>query len=519
MSNDLLVSNQMLRETAEKAGVCIRPLLRRVVDTETGEDRVIAMPCGSTRERVCKPCADKARRVRMHQCREGWHRTDEFPHDPDDESPVTVEPDEVTDDQDLGDDEDQGETRKRRTTRRREDAPPLPAVEMDKYRTVAAALTSPNGNTYRPSMFLTVTLPSYGRVNSDGTPKHPNRYDYRRAALDAIHFASAVDRLFQNLRRCAGFNAQYFATVEPQQRLALHLHAAVRGVVTRQVFQQIVAATYHQVWWPKHDEPVYTLTNLPSWSETAGGYVDPVTGEPLRTWDQAMAQLDHPDAEPAHVVWFGKQTDHQWFIAGSPRSDRRIGYLTKYLTKSIAEAIDPDTATARQREHADRLARETRWLPCSTKCANWLRFGIQPQDSQPGLMPGECDGKAHQPENLGHGGRRVLVSRKWSGKRLAEHRADRAEVVRQALEAAGMDMPAQDRCSATQTRDDGRPRYVWEPVDLRGDGDDPDTWREVIRASIRERLRWQADYQAAKLRAGPHNRSATQPPTVATTAA
>lgn len=147
---------------------------------------------------------------------------------------------------------------------------------MDQRRTVAAPMTSPNGNTYRPSMFLTLTLPSYGPVNADGTPKHPDRYDYRRAALDAIHFASAVDRFWQNLRRCAGFHLQYFACVEPQRRLALHLHAAVRGVLTASVFRQVVAATYHQVWWPKPDKPVYTGGRLPEWSEHAGdggGYV------------------------------------------------------------------------------------------------------------------------------------------------------------------------------------------------------------------------------------------------------
>lgn len=65
-----------------------RPLLRRLIDTETGEDRVVTMPCGSTREQVCKPCADKARRVRMHQCREGWHRTDEIPDPPGVEVPT-----------------------------------------------------------------------------------------------------------------------------------------------------------------------------------------------------------------------------------------------------------------------------------------------------------------------------------------------------------------------------------------------------------------------------------------------
>jgi hypothetical protein len=39
---------------------------------------------------------------------------------------------------------------------------------------------------------------------------------------------------------------------------------------------------------------------------------------------------------------------------------------------------------------------------------------------------------------VGIGGRRVLVSREWSGKTLSERRADRATVVREALLSAGM---------------------------------------------------------------------------------
>ena len=42
-------------------------------------------------------------------------------------------------------------------------------------------------------------------------------------------------------------------------------------------------------------------------------------------------------------------------------------------------------------------------------CANWLRYGIQPEDCGPGLEHGRC------------GGRRVLVSREWSGKTLGQH--------------------------------------------------------------------------------------------------
>ncbi|MGH3504093.1 MAG: replication initiator, partial [Nocardioidaceae bacterium] len=97
-------------------------------------------------------------------------------------------------------------------------------------------------------MFLTLTLGSYGRVRRDGTPVDPETYDYRRAALDALHFPKLVDRFWQNLRRAAGYQVQYFAAVEPQRRLSPHLYAAVRGTMARETLRQVVAATYAQLW-------------------------------------------------------------------------------------------------------------------------------------------------------------------------------------------------------------------------------------------------------------------------------
>ena len=38
--------------------------------------------------------------------------------------------------------------------------------------------------------------------------------------------------------------------------------------------------------------------------------------------------------------------------------------------------------------HIDRLHEEVRWLPCTPACGNWLRFGVQPKDAGPGLVPG-----------------------------------------------------------------------------------------------------------------------------------
>ena len=242
---------------------------------------------------------------------------------------------------------------------------------------------------WRPSTFLTVTMPSYGRVLEDGTPANPSSYDYRRAALDALHMPKLWDRLVQNLRRTAGYRVQYFAAVEPQKRLAAHVHAAIRGAIPRSVLRQVLTATYHQLWWPAFDQPVYDQTGWPVWRETAdgaGSYVDPDSGAALTTWDQALDRIDaDPHVQPAHVRRFGKQHDIQGLIAG-PKSEKAIGYLTKYLTKSIAQGAG-DELTDRQQAHAERLHGEIRWLPCSPGCANWLRYGIQPDHAAPDTRP------------------------------------------------------------------------------------------------------------------------------------
>ena len=191
-------------------------------------------------------------------------------------------------------------------------------------RTTGQAFTAPDGTCYRPSMFITWTLPSYGKViPGTGIPADPARYDYRRAALDALHFPKLVDRLWQNLRRCAGFKVQYFSAVEAQRRLAPHLHAAIRGAIPRKTIRQVTKATYFQLWWPAFDEIRYDGDRLPVWDREAGGYCDPDTGRPLRTFRDALDELDDdPDATPAHVVRFGQQTDVKGLLAGSKDSER-----------------------------------------------------------------------------------------------------------------------------------------------------------------------------------------------------
>jgi hypothetical protein len=463
------------------------PLIRRVFDRDTGSESTVAISCGSTRESKCPPCAHKARVLRMQQCAEGWHRD----HEPEPEAPD----DELGDQFDDEDQDDEGGADRRvRSTRRQQDAPDLPRIPQE-ARTVGQTFTAPDGTTYRPSMFLTLTLPSYGPV-TPGTevPAAPDAYDYRRAALDALHFPKLVDRFWQNLRRSAGYKVQYFAAVEPQKRLAPHLHAAIRGAIPRTTLRQVVRATYVQVWWPQHDQPVYTdPETYPTWD--GSDYVDELTGVVLPTWDEALDQLDQDlDARPAHVMRFGSQTDMRGIIAPSPDADRAVRYLVKYLTKSVAETYaDPDQTHVELEAHIDRLHHEVRFLPCSPQCANWLRYGVQPANPGPGMRPGWCGSKAHDRENLGLGGRRVLVSRQWSGKTLGEHRADRASVVREALTEAGIVAPEIERLAADVLSTDGKPRFVWTDTQP-----DPQLYARIILTSIAERQRWKAQYEAAK---------------------
>ncbi len=243
----------------------------------------------------------------------------------------------------------------KRSTRRRQDAPDLPRRPVER-RTVGRVFAG----RYRPSTFLTLTLDSYGRVDGDGAAVDPDRYDYRRAARDAIHFPALLDRFWQNTRRCVGWDVQYFGTVEPQKRGAPHFHAAIRGAIPRAELRAITAATYHQVWWPAHDQLVYIDGRLPVWDSRVKAFTDPDTGQPLPTWEQACEEL----IEPAHVVRFGAQVHVKGILGGTEEAGRHVGYLTKYLTKSIGQAAGLDEhATDAHRDHAHRLHAELQHHP------------------------------------------------------------------------------------------------------------------------------------------------------------
>ena len=125
-----------------------------------------------------------------------------------------------------------------------------------------------------------------------------------------------LDRFIQNLRRVLGYEAQYFGGVEPQQRLAPHIHLAVGGRVPRPLLRQVLAATYHQVWWPATEEVRFAGDELPVWDENSGNYVGLATGEVLPTWDDALDAIGPAD-QPRHVARFGPRFDAQGVLVES----------------------------------------------------------------------------------------------------------------------------------------------------------------------------------------------------------
>jgi len=501
------LARTVVKDLAAEHGACQRPVQLRRTNIDTGHIEQVLIPCGHTLAAVCPPCAERARLLRAAQCREGWHLDREPVIEPDpatqeqqatvtDRAEVQADRDalaaegldtaELDDrigelDQQITDAGVRGNVlparpRRHRSTKRRQDAAQLPRRPVS-ARTVGKTYTAPDGTTFRPSLFVTLTCPSYGKVTSDGTPVNPDGYDYPRAARDALHFAALFDRFVQNLRRFTGYDLQYFAAIEPQRRLAPHVHIAIRGTISRAELREVIAATYHQVWWPSTQTVKYDGADMPVWDQHTGTYLDSATGEVLSTWDEALDAIGEED-EPLHVARFGDRFDAQGVLAGSRDASRCIGYLTKYVTKHVGDCHQ--AATDAQAAHAGHLADALRYEPCSPTCANWLRYGIQPKNPRPNLRPGCCKGKAHRREYLGYAGRRVLVSRKWSGKTLADHRADRRTWL-----TGMLGLPATDPT-----------RYTWEPVKP-GDPDHMPPGQRLLHV-VADRIQWQAALKQAR---------------------
>ena len=318
--------------------------------------------------------------------------------------------------------------------------------------TLGQTFTAPDGKIYRPSLFVTLTLPSYGRVRRR-RPRSTRPPTTTRGRLGTR--CTSPSWSTGSCRTCAGSSATTCSTSPPSNPRSGSPRTCTSPSAAPSPAPSCGRSSpppTTRCGGPRPTRSASTATTCPVWARTAGRrYLDPATGELLPTWDEALDALDaDEDAEPLHVVRFGDQFDVQGVLAGSPDADRCIGYLTKYLTKSLGDALDPTTDA--QRDHAARLAEALRYEPCSPTCANWLRYGIQPKGARPGMLPGRCKGKAHKPEHLGYAGRRVLVSRKWSGKTLADHKQDRRTWVLEVLGQADEPAPTRTATSGGPSR-------------------------------------------------------------------
>ena len=197
------LARDVVRDLAISHGGCVRPVQLRRTDLDTGPTEPVLVPCGHTLAAVCPSCAERARTLRAAQCREGWHLDHEpivQADDPDDEQRMWIElradaqrcrdqadaggQDTAEDDAAIGDLDEQitrsgmrgnvlpaRPVRRHRSTRRRQDTPHLPRRKIAP-RTIGKTYEARDGKTFRPSMFITLTCPSYGRV---GKRRHPGR--------------------------------------------------------------------------------------------------------------------------------------------------------------------------------------------------------------------------------------------------------------------------------------------------------------------------------------------------------
>jgi hypothetical protein len=560
------LARSVVTELAERVGVCAHPVMIRQIERATGRvTGMLTAPCGARQASKCKPCAHRIKRLRQRQMIEGWHLTEEpvvqaekptqevigllhlrgmflFERDRCVRAELwgqVAELDDAIAELDekwlpgcrirgtLPKPDAPRKPRTVRSTKRRQDTPSLPRRKMENI-SVGKVYRGKDGKAHQPSMLLTPTLPGFGAVHTGtrmrrgalhpcecghlhgqadpllGTPIDPDTYDYRGQALGLIFFAPTLDRFWQNLRRATGRNVAYAGTVEMQRRLATHAHYLVRGTIPRALTKQVAEGTYFQAWWPTFDTMTYTIDKPPVWDHDTQSYVDPKTKRPLTTWDQAIAALASPGAQPAHVARLGT-VDLRGIEGGTADAEKSVKYATKYLTKDLVDQTL--VRSPQQRQHHTRLHEELSVLPCSPRCANWLLYGVQPEGASKDLIPGSCRGKVHQKATLGYTGRRCLVSRNWSNKTLTDHRLDGRDWFR-ALTAGLLEHPVEGDELADKRE------YIYE-LARRSDHDVPNL-QDVIFRSIAARQR--AKLAIAAARGEPAPVSATPLPPLANAA-
>ena len=194
----------------------------------------------------------------------------------------------------------------------------------------------------------------------------------------------------RTLRRCVGWEVQYFGTIEPQRRGAPHFHAALRGTIPRTELRAIAAATYHQVWWPAHDE-----ITLQRGSAAAVGRRRARVRRPRHRRGAAdvRRRRRRSSTEPAHVVTLraaGARQGHPRRHRGS-RPAHRLPHQVPHQVRSPGRRPRRATSPSGSASTAAGCVAELDRTPCSPHCPVWLLYGVQPR-KVPGTRP--CPGCA-----------------------------------------------------------------------------------------------------------------------------
>ena len=468
-----LVSAEVVRDYAADQGVCVRPLLRRVTDRVTGEVERLIIPCGSTRESVCAPCAQKARRLRMQQCSEGWHLTED-PLAQTDQSEIATDVGPGADAADDGRSTEDSESRRVRSTRRRSDAADLPRLPVEQ-RSVGRTFIAADGTTYRPSMFVTLTLGSYGRVDPWQAGCAGSACRVHRCVRPATTTGGRRWRRCTSpgcstggCRTCAvarAIKVQYFGAIEPQRRLAPHIHVAIRGAIPREVIRAVTRATYLQLWWPSFDEPRLRRRRLPWWDAVTGAYRDPATGVALPTWEQALDELDaDPDARAGGgdaVRHPGRHQGHHRPVSGRGPGGAIPGQVPDQVGRGHLRRPRSSRPGVRG-AHRPAARAGACTCPARRRAPTGCGTGSSPRTPAPAWSPAVARRRPTTGRTSASAAAASRSPARGRARPSREHRADRATVVREVLAEAGIEAPEIDRMAADMLAEDGLPRFVWD---------------------------------------------------------
>ena len=310
---------------------------------------------------------------------------------------------------------------------------------------------------------------------------NPVAYEYDRAARDALTFAALFDRFIQNLRRYLGYHGSISPPSNPRASRPAHSHRDTRHRVPRRTTPgtrrhlppDLVAS---------HPAVKYCGDQQPVWDEATGTYLDPATGEVLPAWDQALDAIGADD-EPWHVARFGDRFDAQGVLSGSKDAGRCIGYLTKYLTKQVADCHQAQTDA--QRVHAGKAGRGAAIAAVLAAVRELAPLRHPAKNARPGLVPAAARARPTMPITSATPG-----AGSWSP-------------------ASG---PARPWPTTAPTGESGcRPRSVFrQPTRPSTPGNpshptDPDHMEHTRRLlhAVADRARWQAALNEARRRASP----------------